>query len=80
MLDGTQARGSIMTITSMMTTKDLIEDWIVMRSTLVRQLEMLKSEQMHTETNASETTRATVVRVETCIAELTALLKEHPSA
>ena len=51
-----------------------------MRSTLVRQLEMLKSEQAHTGTNPSETTKATVARVEVCIAELTALLKKHPSA
>lgn len=64
----------------MATIKDLIEDWIVMRSTLVRQLEMLKSEQMHTGTDLSDTTEATIIRVEVCIAELTSLLKEHVRA
>ena len=65
----------------MATVKDLIEDWIAMRSTLVRQLEMLKSGQMHGGTNVADiTTEATVARVEACIHELNALLKEYARA
>lgn len=61
--------------------KDLIEDWIAMRSTLIRQLEMLKSGKMHTGTNVPNvTTEATISRVEACIRELNALLKEYARA
>ena len=38
----------------MATVKDLVEDWIQIRSTLQRQLEMLESGQMHTGTNISD--------------------------
>lgn len=65
----------------MVIVKDLIEDWIAMRSTLVRQLEMLKSGEMHAGTNVSDaTTQASIVRVEACIHELTALLKDYARA
>jgi hypothetical protein len=61
--------------------KDLIEDWIVVRSTLVRQLELLKSGHMPAAVNITEiTTETTVVRVEACIRELNALLKDYARA
>jgi hypothetical protein len=61
------------------TAKDLIEDWIVMRSTLIRQLEVLKAGQMYVGTQAPDiiTTEATIIRVETFVRELNALLKEY---
>jgi hypothetical protein len=67
-------------MTTMVTIKDLVEDWIVMRSTLVRQLETLKTEQVHTGSDSSDAAEATIIRVEVCIAELTSLLKEHVRA
>ncbi|MGO9132652.1 MAG: hypothetical protein ACLP8A_01195 [Methylovirgula sp.] len=61
--------------------KDLIEDWIVVRSTLVRQLELLKSADMPSGTLVCDvTTETTVVRVEACIRELNALLKDYARA
>ncbi|MHB8886341.1 MAG: hypothetical protein ACYC5H_14940 [Methylovirgula sp.] len=58
--------------------KDLIEDWIAIRSTLVRQVDTLRSGQVHAETNVCDTTtEATIVRVEVCIRELNTLLKEY---
>jgi len=61
--------------------QDLIEDWIEMRATLKRQLEMLKSGQMHTGTDLpNTTTKAAITRVEACIGELNALLKEYSHA
>jgi hypothetical protein len=38
----------------MVTIRDFIEDWIEMRSTLTRQLELLESGEMHTGSNISE--------------------------
>jgi hypothetical protein len=57
--------------------KDLVEEWIQMRSTLRRQLELLKSAEMHTGTNGSDTTQETIARIEKWISELNALLKEN---
>ena len=48
----------------MATVKDLIEDWIEIRSTLQRQLEMLESEQMDMGAHLSDTTtKETIVRI-----------------
>ncbi len=58
--------------------KDLIEDWIVIRTTLVRQAEMLKSGKMPSAPKTVEvSTEATIVRVEACVRELNALLMEY---
>jgi hypothetical protein len=65
----------------MATVKDLIEDWIEIRSTLQRQLEMLESEQMDMGTHLSDTmTKETIVRIKAWIGELNALLKEYARA
>lgn len=61
--------------------KDLVEDWIAMRSTLVRQVEKLKSSELPAEPRTVEVTaEATIIRVEVCIRELNALLKEYARA
>jgi hypothetical protein len=58
--------------------KDLIEDWIVMRTTLVRQAELLKAGKMPTTVTTVEvSTETTIVRVEACVRELNALLMEY---
>jgi hypothetical protein len=58
--------------------KDLIEDWIVMRTTLVRQAELLKAGKMPaTATTVEVSTETTIVRVEACVRELNALLMEY---
>jgi hypothetical protein len=63
------------------TTTDLIEDWIQMRSTLQRQLKMLESGEMHTGDRIPDSTaRDTIVRVRRCIDELNSLLKEYAIA
>jgi hypothetical protein len=65
----------------MATVKDLVEDWIAIRSTLHRQLEMLESGQMDMGTHLSNTaTKETIVRIRTLIGELNALLKEYARA
>ncbi len=65
----------------MVTIKDLVEDWIEMRSTLTRQLELLKSGEMHTGAKVSDTTaQATIAQIEKWIGELNALLKEYARA
>jgi hypothetical protein len=65
----------------MATVKDLVEDWIEIRSMLQRQLEMLESGQVDTETrNSDTTTKETIVRIKTWIGELNALLKEYARA
>jgi hypothetical protein len=65
----------------MATVKDLIEDWIEIRSTLQRQLEMLESGQMQMGTHLSDNTkRETIVRIKTSIGELNALLKGYARA
>ena len=65
----------------MATVKDLVEDWIEIRSTLQRQLEMLESGQMQAGTNLSDTTtKETIVRIKKWIGELNALLKEYARA
>jgi hypothetical protein len=57
--------------------KHLVEDWIQMRGTLQRQLKMLESGEMRTETNISDsTTQATIARIKGWIDELNSLLKE----
>lgn len=49
----------------MVTIRDLVEDWIEMRSTLARQLELLESGEMHTGSNIPDTTtRATIAQIE----------------
>ena len=64
--------------TPMNAVKDLIEDWIVMRTTLVRQAELLKSGKMPAETaHAEVSTETTIIRVEACVRELNALLMEY---
>jgi len=65
----------------MATVKDLIEDWIEIRSTLQRQLEMLESGQMQMGTHLSDNTkREAIVRIKTSIGELNALLKGYARA
>jgi len=65
----------------MATVKDLVEDWIEIRSTLQRQLEMLESGQMDMGTHLSDiTTEETIVRIKAWIGELNALLKEYARA
>lgn len=65
----------------MVTIKDLVEDWIEMRSMLLRQLEMLESGEMQTGADISDTTtRATIAQIEKWISELNALLKEYARA
>jgi hypothetical protein len=65
----------------MATVKDLVEDWIEIRSMLQRQLEMLESGQVDTGTRISDTTtKETIVRIKTWIGELNALLKEYARA
>lgn len=57
--------------------KDLVEDWIVIRTTLVRQKEILKSTQMRDDPRVAEVaTEAAVARVDACLREMNALLKE----
>jgi len=61
--------------------EDLIEDWIEMRPTLKHQLEMLESDEIRTGLDLpNATTQATLTRIETCISELNALLKEYARA
>lgn len=61
----------------MVTIRDLVGDWIEMRSTLTRQLELLESGEMHIGAKVSDTTaRATIAQIEKWIGELNALLKE----
>jgi hypothetical protein len=65
----------------MATVKDLVEDWIEIRSTLQRQLEMLEAGQVNTGTHLSDTTtQETIVRIRTWIGELNALLKQYARA
>ena len=65
----------------MTTVKDLVEDWIEIRSILQRQLAMLESGQMHLGTHLSDTTtKETIVRIKAWISELNALLKEYARA
>ena len=65
----------------MATVKDLVEDWIEIRSTLQRQLEMLEARQVNTGTHLSDTTtQETIARIRTWIGELNALLKQYARA
>jgi hypothetical protein len=65
----------------MATVKDLIEDWIEIRSIFQRQLEILESGHVQTGTRISDTaTKETIVRIKTWIGELNALLKEYSRA
>jgi hypothetical protein len=65
----------------MFTVKDLVEDWIEMRSMLIRQSEMLESGEMHIGADIPDaTTRATIAQIEKWISELNALLKEYARA
>ena len=60
---------------------DFVEDWIEMRSKLQRQLKLLESGKMGTETNVvGSTTEATIIRLKKWIDELNDLLKEYAHA
>jgi hypothetical protein len=59
----------------MLTIRDLIEDWIEMRATLKRHLEVLESDTGTSVTTAS--TEAAIVMIKSWISELNALLKEY---
>ena len=59
----------------MLIIRDLIEDWIEMRATLKRHLEMLETDAATGAATAS--TEAAIVMIKSCISELNALLKEY---
>jgi hypothetical protein len=68
-------------VNRMATVKDLVEDWIEIRSTLQRQLETLESGQLNMGTHLSDTTKKeTIIRIKRWIDELNALLKEYARA
>jgi hypothetical protein len=63
------------------TVKDLIEDWIQMRSTLQSQLKALESGIITTgDVAIASTTEASKTHVKKCIEELNSLLKEYAGA
>jgi hypothetical protein len=62
------------------TATDLIEDWIEMRSKLLRQLKVLEAGEMYRGQDFRSTTTATVARVKKCVSELNELLKEYGRA
>jgi hypothetical protein len=62
----------------MLTIKDLIKDWIEMRATLKRHLEVLEFDATTSAANAS--TEAAIVMIKSCISELNTLLKEYARA
>ena len=65
----------------MVTLKDLIEDWIQMRSTLQQQLKMLETGEMRSgEKLPDSSTESAIAHIKNCIAELNSLLKEHAGA
>ena len=62
----------------MATVKDLVEDWIEIRSIFQRQFEILESGQVLAGTGISDTTtKETIIRIKTWISGLNALLKEY---
>lgn len=62
----------------MTTAMDLVEDWIQMRSTLARQLALLKAGKMPPLDNVADTTtRATITQIEKWMTELNTLLKAY---
>lgn len=59
-------------------TTGLIEDWIMMRALLQKQVKMLETGMPISGSNETgSATNATVARLKACIAELNVLLKEH---
>ncbi len=65
----------------MVAIKDLVEEWIEMRSKLQKQLKALEVRQPGThEPIAESTVESTKVRIRKWIEELNALLKEYASA
>jgi hypothetical protein len=62
----------------MTTTTDLIEDWIQIRSTFQRQIQMLESDKMQTASSIQDaTTKETIIRLKAWIIDLNKLLKEY---
>jgi hypothetical protein len=59
--------------------KDLIEDWIQIRSTLQKQLQTIQRNENAKETGLGSTAEATVSHLKKCLDELNLLLKEHAS-
>ena len=65
----------------MTTTNDLIEDWIKIRSTLQRQIQLLELGKMQTGTNILDsTTEDTILRLRVLVGDLNKLLKEYAVA
>ncbi len=65
----------------MVAIKDLVEEWIEMRSKLQKQLKALEAGQLGTHDAVAEsTTESTKAHIRKWIEELTALLKEYASA
>ena len=61
-----------------MAVKDLIEDWIQIRSTLQKQLQTIqKGEGGPSAQDLGSSTEATLSHLKRCIDELNSLLKEH---
>jgi hypothetical protein len=68
-------------VTCMVAIKDLVEEWIEMRSTLQKQLKALETGELGTHgAIVGSTTETTKVRIRKWIEELNALLKEYASA
>ena len=56
---------------------DLIEDWIQIRSTLVRQVKLLESNEMRQGAEVVDAaTEAATARIRRCLDEMNALLKQ----
>jgi hypothetical protein len=65
----------------MISTNDLVEDWIQVRTILQRQLKQLEPGPAQAGNEAPDSrTKATAARVKTCIDELNALLKDYATA
>ena len=57
--------------------KDLIEDWIQMRSTLQKQAKMFKAGEIRSGGKLPDSsTESAIAHIENCIAELNSLLKK----
>ena len=62
----------------MLTTVDLVEDWIGIRVTLQKQLKALEAGEMRTGADDLDARTGMIgARLKTIVAELTELLKEH---
>ena len=61
--------------------KDLIEDWIQMRTTLQQQAKMLKAGEMRSGGNLPDgSMESAIAHIENCVAELNSLLKKFAGA